>query len=228
MKGWWSCGTRSSGIRVTNYHEAPEEVELPFLGYIAAGKPIEAIENPEPVCLAAWTRGGRECYVLGVKGESMIEDGILDGDWVVIERRDWAHDGEVVVALIDGSEATLKRIEQRAGKVTLHPANSGMSPISYPPDRVTIQGVVIGLIRNTGSLARGAFSGHIRWTESLPSMDTNTRERIPHLDAAIALAEQRSWNHQAARGCRGGRSADGIRQHPRKDELIDAWFDQRH
>jgi len=100
------------------------------------------------VCLAAWTRSGRECYVLRVKGDSMIEDGILDGDWVVIERRDWAHDGEVVVALIDGSEATLKRIEQRAGKVTLHPANSGMSPISYPPDRVTIQGVVIGLIRN--------------------------------------------------------------------------------
>lgn len=140
---------KQRGIRVTNYHEAPpEEVELPFLGYIAAGKPIEAIENREPVCLAAWTRGGRECYVLGVKGDSMMEDGILDGDWVVVERRDWAHNGEVVVALIDGAEATLKRIEQRAGKVTLHPANAKMAPMTYPPDRVTIQGVVIGLVRN--------------------------------------------------------------------------------
>jgi repressor LexA len=140
---------KQRGIRVTNYHDAPpEEVELPFLGYIAGGKPIEAIENPEPVCLAAWTRSGRECYVLGVKGDSMMDDGILDGDWVVIERRDWAHDGEVVVALIDHSETTLKRIEQRVGKVTLHPANSAMAPMTYPPDRVTIQGVVIGLIRN--------------------------------------------------------------------------------
>jgi repressor LexA len=78
----------------------------------------------------------------------MIEDGILDGDWVVIERRDWAHNGEVVVALIDRNEATLKRIEQRAGKVTLHPSNSTMAPLTYSPSRVTIQGVVIGLIRN--------------------------------------------------------------------------------
>jgi repressor LexA len=140
---------KQRGIRVTNYHDAhAEEVELPFLGYIAAGKPIEAIGNPEPVCLAAWTRSGRECYVLGVKGDSMMDDGILDGDWVVIERRDWANDGEAVVALIDGREATLKRIEQRVGKVTLHPANSAMAPMTYPTDRVTIQGVVIGLIRN--------------------------------------------------------------------------------
>jgi repressor LexA len=140
---------KQRGVRLTNFHEVPpEEIELPFLGYIAAGKPIEAIENPEPVCLAAWTRGGRECYVLGVKGDSMIEDGILDGDWVVIERRDWAHNGEVVVALIDRNEATLKRIEQRAGKVTLHPSNSTMAPLTYSPSRVTIQGVVIGLIRN--------------------------------------------------------------------------------
>jgi repressor LexA len=139
---------KQRGIRLTNFRDAPaEEIELPFLGYIAAGKPIEAIENPEPVCLAAWTRGGRECFVLGVKGDSMIEDGILDGDWVVIERRDWARNSEVVVALIDGSEATLKRIEQRAGKVTLHPSNSTMAPMTYPPARVTIQGVVIGLIR---------------------------------------------------------------------------------
>lgn len=140
---------KQRGVRLTQFHVVQEEeIALPFLGYIAAGKPIEAIENPEPICLAAWTRSGRECYVLGVKGESMIDEGILDGDWVVIEKRDSARNGEIVVALIDGEAATLKRIEQRPGEVVLHPANSTMAPMRYRPEQVTIQGVVTGLIRN--------------------------------------------------------------------------------
>ena len=77
----------------------------------------------------------------------MIEDGILDGDHIVIEQREQARNGEIVVALIDGSDATLKRIEQRPGEVILHPANSQMSPMRFSPDQVSIQGVLVGQMR---------------------------------------------------------------------------------
>jgi repressor LexA len=77
----------------------------------------------------------------------MVDEGILDGDWVVIEQRDHARNGEIVVALVDGSDATLKRIEQRPGKVVLHPANAAMQPMSYSPDQVQIQGVLVGQMR---------------------------------------------------------------------------------
>jgi repressor LexA len=77
----------------------------------------------------------------------MIEEGILDGDWVVIEHRDSARNGEIVVALVDGEEATLKRLEQRAGEVVLHPANSALSPMHFSPERVQIQGVLVGQMR---------------------------------------------------------------------------------
>jgi len=82
-----------------------------------------------------------------VRGDSMIDEGILDGDWVVIEHRDSARNGEIVVALVDGAEATLKRIEQRPGKVVLHPANPAIKPLTYRPDRVQIQGVLVGQMR---------------------------------------------------------------------------------
>jgi repressor LexA len=92
-------------------------------------------------------RTQRDCYVLQVRGDSMVDEGILDGDWVVIEQREHARNGEIVVALVDGSDATLKRIEQRPGKVVLHPANAAMKPMTYPPDRVRIQGVLVGQMR---------------------------------------------------------------------------------
>ncbi len=122
--------------------------QLPLFGYIAAGKPIEAIENPESLEVPAQLRSKKPCYVLQIRGDSMIEDGILDGDWVIIEQREYAQDGEIVVALVDGSDATLKRIKQRRGKVLLCPANSSMKPMSYPPDRIRIQGVVVGQMRS--------------------------------------------------------------------------------
>ena len=84
---------------------------LPLYGYIAAGRPIEAISNPEMIDVPAQLRSGKPCYVLEVRGDSMIEEGIPDGDWVVIEHRDHARNGEIVVALVDGEEATLKRLE---------------------------------------------------------------------------------------------------------------------
>jgi repressor LexA len=138
---------KQRGVRLSA-GAAPPGGEVPFLGYIAAGRPIEAAGEGEAVEVPAALRGRRACYVLQVRGDSMVDDGILDGDRVVIERRDAARNGEVVVALIDGHEATLKRIEQRPGRVVLHPANAAMAALAYAPDRVQIQGVVVGLMRS--------------------------------------------------------------------------------
>jgi repressor LexA len=134
------------GVRVVHVEEQDGNA-LPLLGYIAAGRPIEAIENAEPVHVPPSLRTDRPCYVLRVRGDSMIDEGILDGDWVVIEQRDHARNGEIVVALIDREEATLKRIEQKRGRVVLHPANAAMAPMAFEPDRVLIQGVLVGQMR---------------------------------------------------------------------------------
>lgn len=120
---------------------------LPLAGRIAAGQPIEAIEGRESIdvneMLVAPNR-----FVLKVVGESMIEAGILDGDWVVIESRSTARDGEIVVALIDNEEATLKRLRTgKDGMVELIPENSSMEPMIYSGDRVQIQGVLVGVMR---------------------------------------------------------------------------------
>jgi repressor LexA len=120
---------------------------LPLLGKIAAGRPIAALPQPEAIEVPAQLRTGRPCYVLQVEGDSMRDIGILDGDWVVIEQRDHAEDGEIVVALIDGEEATLKRILQRPERVLLYPENSSMAAQEYLPDSVRIQGVLVGQMR---------------------------------------------------------------------------------
>jgi repressor LexA len=138
---------RQRGVRVRDAVEN-RPAQLPLLGTIAAGRPIEAVAVPESVEVPAHLCGGGACYVLKVRGDSMIEDGILDGDMVVVERRDHARDGEIVVALIDGQDATLKRILQRPGEVTLLPANAAMEPIVIEPQRVQIQGVVVGQMRS--------------------------------------------------------------------------------
>lgn len=135
------------GVLLRDPEAAADEERLPFLGYIAAGRPIEAIPQPETLEVPAALRTRRPCYVLEVRGDSMIEDGILDGDWVVIEQRDQARNGEVVVALVDGGEATLKRIEQQPGEVILHPANGRLAPLRYAPDQVQVQGVLVGQMR---------------------------------------------------------------------------------
>jgi repressor LexA len=139
---------RQRGVRLRD-GACPEAEHdgVPLLGRIAAGRPIEALENPQAIQVPEHLRGRGDCYALEVRGDSMVEAGILDGDWVVVERREHARDGEIVVALIDGEEATLKRIEQRPGEVLLHPANAAMSPLRYPPDRVLIQGVLVGQMR---------------------------------------------------------------------------------
>ena len=120
---------------------------LPLYGKIAAGQPIEAIAHPETIEIPPTLRTSKPCYVLEIKGESMIDEGILDGDWVIVEQREYANNGEIVVALVDGEDATLKRFEKSKGKVILHPANPDMQPMVYHPAQVQIQGVLVGQMR---------------------------------------------------------------------------------
>ena len=134
------------GIRLTE-HPDQDEDSLPMLGYIAAGQPIEAINHQETIQVPESLRTNKPCYVLQIKGDSMIDEGIFDGDYIVVEKRSQAKNGDIVVALIDKSEATLKRIEQKPGRVSLHPANANYKPMHYKPDQVDIQGVLIGQMR---------------------------------------------------------------------------------
>jgi len=120
---------------------------LRLLGRVAAGCPIDAVEDDATIDIGAGWWGRDDCYALTVRGDSMIDEGIHDGDVVVVEHRTSARNGEIVVALIDGEAATLKRIEQHADRVVLHPANSALQPLVFDPARVTIQGVVKGLMR---------------------------------------------------------------------------------
>ncbi len=138
------------GIEVlhpTNSQLPTNLLELPLYGYIAAGKPIEAIANNEETIQISpsLVTGKRRSYVLRVKGDSMIEDGILDGDYVVIEQQDRAENGDIVVALLEGGLATLKRFFKEKDRIRLEPANAKMQPI-YARS-VEIQGKVSGVLR---------------------------------------------------------------------------------
>jgi repressor LexA len=124
-----------------------QEPGIPFLGRIAAGRPIEAIPQSETISVPDTMLGSKPCYVLQVSGDSMIDEGIFDGDYVVIEQAARADNGDIVVALIDRQETTLKRIEQLPGKIILHPANSSMTSMVYEPDRIQLQGILKGLMR---------------------------------------------------------------------------------
>ncbi len=124
-----------------------QAVELPLAGRIAAGQPLEAVEQRESISLGDFTRG-RNTYVLQVKGNSMWEDHILDGDFIVVEQTQVANPGEIVVALVRGEEATLKRFyREPGGRVRLQPANKEMEPILVPAEDVKVQGRVVGVLR---------------------------------------------------------------------------------
>jgi repressor LexA len=121
---------------------------LPVLGRIAAGLPIEAIPDETEIDLSEFFMGANR-FVLRVDGESMVEAGILHGDMVIVESRNSARDGEIVVALIDNQEATLKTFRRNPdGSITLHPANRDMVPMRFAAERVTIQGIVVGQMRS--------------------------------------------------------------------------------
>jgi repressor LexA len=124
-------------------------VELPLLGQVAAGVPIEAVEDRETVAVPEEmiSRGGQH-YVLRVRGDSMIDEQIRDGDCVIVSARRTAHNGEVVVALVEGDAATVKKYyDDGRGQIRLQPANSALPPMYFPAEHVAVQGVVVGVIR---------------------------------------------------------------------------------
>lgn len=147
-KGWLKSSfnmARSIEIIPTQINWT-EALELPLVGLIAAGAPIEAVQNNDTINIPAdMIKDQANSYVLKVKGDSMIEDGILDGDYVVVERNPSPRNGDVVVALLDNAYATLKRFYREANRIRLQPANSTMKPI-YSADPL-IQGIVRGVIR---------------------------------------------------------------------------------
>jgi len=122
-----------------------QATEMPLIGYIAAGQPVESVETPETVDLRQMFASRHETFVLQVRGNSMIEEQIRDGDFVIVEKRDEAHDGETVVALLEDGEVTLKKFYREGRRIRLQPANPDYPPIYV--DDVKIQGVVIGVIR---------------------------------------------------------------------------------
>ena len=126
--------------------------ELPLLGHVAAGAPIDAIEDAEPIIVPRFLLGRvrpERVYALRVSGDSMIDEHICDGDIALIENRTEARDGEIVVALIEGTRATLKRLFRFGSDVELRPANSQLAPMRLPASQVQVQGIFRGLLRPT-------------------------------------------------------------------------------
>ncbi len=126
---------------------ANDVIELPFHGKIAAGMPIEAFETSATLPVPAALLGAGEHYALEVSGDSMVEAGIFDGDYALVRKTDAARDGEIVVALVRGEEATLKYLHREKGMIRLDPANAAYDPQFYRPDEVTVQGKLAGLLR---------------------------------------------------------------------------------
>ena len=142
-KAW----NRSRSIEIVD-PESSGNVEVPLYGSVAAGAPIEAVATSDTIVVPADMVGRKECYALRVRGESMIEDHIMDGDVVLLETRKQPHNGETVVALIRHDDVTLKRFRLDGSTVTLTPANSRLKPMQFPAEDVDIQGVVVGLLRH--------------------------------------------------------------------------------
>jgi repressor LexA len=142
-RGW----NRSRSIEVMEGREPEHVTELPLLGYIAAGSPLEAVLDQTTIALPWTEAGARKLYVLRVKGKSMIEDHIEDGDFVIVEERQTADNGETVVALLRNNEATLKRFYRENGHIRLQPANKTMEPLIVSETELRIQGIVVGILR---------------------------------------------------------------------------------
>jgi repressor LexA len=133
--------------RTAAVEAANDVIELPLHGRIAAGAPIEAFEDHATLPVPAALLGPGEHYALEVSGDSMVEAGIFDGDFALVRRTDTARDGEIVVALVRGEEATLKYLRKEGGQVRLDPANAAYDPQFYRPDEVQVQGKLAGLLR---------------------------------------------------------------------------------
>ena len=139
---------RSRSVELLPSRSGGRAIELPLLGYVAAGMPIEAVATSESIAVPeSLVTGKRDTYVLRVRGDSMIDEQIRDGDWVVVEDRRSADNGEMVIALVGGQDATLKKFYKEDGRVRLQPANPTMDPIFVDPNNLQIQGVVVGVMR---------------------------------------------------------------------------------
>ncbi len=145
IKRTWN---RSRSVEMVPARSGSRAVELPLLGYVAAGMPVEAIASNETISVPETFAGARDTYVLRVRGDSMIDEQIRDGDFVIVEDRKTAENGEMVIALVRGTDVTLKKFyRDPTGRIRLQPANPTMQPIVVDPDQVQIQGVVVGVMR---------------------------------------------------------------------------------
>ena len=138
---------RSRSVELVPTRTGGRAVELPMLGFVAAGSPIEAVAGNETFAVPDGFVGKRDSYVLRVKGDSMIDEQIRDGDFVIVEDRKSADNGEMVIALVRGLDVTLKKFYSENGRVRLQPANPAMQPIMLDADQVQVQGVVVGVMR---------------------------------------------------------------------------------
>ena len=138
---------RSRSVEMIPTSAGGRALDLPLLGYVAAGSPIEAVATSETIAVPEDLVGRRDTYVLRVRGNSMIDEQICDGDFVIVEDRKTAQNGETVVALLSGSDVTLKKLYRENGRVRLQPANPTVQPIVVEADQVQVQGVVVGVMR---------------------------------------------------------------------------------
>jgi repressor LexA len=139
---------RSRSLEVVRSEQSPVAVELPLLGSVAAGLPIEAIEQQETIAVPHDLLRNGKNYVLRVRGDSMVDEQIRDGDYIIVNSRQTAENGEMVVALVHGDSATVKKFfREKDGRIRLQPANPTMLPFYYDEDEVDIQGIVVAVIR---------------------------------------------------------------------------------
>ena len=138
---------RSRSVEMVPTSSGGRSIDLPLLGYVAAGVPIEAVATSETIAVPEDLVGRRDTYVLRVRGNSMIDEQIRDGDYVIVEDRRSADNGEMVIAMLHGTDVTLKKLYREQGRIRLQPANPAMQPILVAPDDVQVQGVVVGVMR---------------------------------------------------------------------------------
>jgi repressor LexA len=138
---------RSRSVELLSARTGNRAVELPLLGYVAAGYPIEAISSNETIAVPQDLAGKKDSYVLRVRGDSMVDEQIRDGDFVIVEDRKTADNGEMVIALVGGHRRHVEKTLPRGRRIRLQPANAAMQPIILDPSQVQVQGVVIGVMR---------------------------------------------------------------------------------
>jgi repressor LexA len=138
---------RSRSVELVPTKVTARSLELPLMGYVAAGAPIEAVAAAESIAVPETLAGKQDTYVLRVRGDSMIDEHIRDGDFVIVEDRKTAENGEMVIALLGGTDVTLKTLFRENGRVRLQPANPTMQPIVIDAADLRVQGVVVGVMR---------------------------------------------------------------------------------